>query len=441
MKRPSVPTVAFTLAAALLVGGGAGVVGAAERDTTAAGGRAATASVRASPVDPLTKGMTKTQEQLRRAPGDWVAWAALGAAYVQQGRITADPTYYPKAQGALDRSLRLNGTENYQAMAGLGALAAARHDFAGALSWAQRASRVDPYNASVYGVMGDALVELGRYPEAFRAIQRMVDLKPGLSSFARASYTWELRGDIPAARAALQRALQDAGTAADTAYARYYLGELAWNSGDLAGASEQYAAGLAADPSYLPLLQGRAKVAAARGQTDAAIRDYTTVISRVPQPLYVIELGELYQSLGRRQDAARTYDLVRAESRLFTANGVNVDLELALFDADHGDPAAGLRAARAEWGRRHSVFVADALGWALHSAGQDREALGYARTAQRLGTRNAMLYYHLGTIEKSLGMMAAARTHLGAALRTNPHFSPLQAPLAERALKGLGAGG
>lgn len=438
MRRPTQLALVFALAVALLAGGGTGVLGRSGPVTARPFDRAVALSGAAASVDAMTRSMTATQARLRRLPSDWTSWAALGAIYVQQGRITADPTYYPKAQGALDRSLRLNGTDNYQAMAGLGALTAARHDFAGALTWTQKASRINPYNASVYGVMGDALVELGRYPEAYQAIQRMVNLKPGLSAFARASYTWELRGDIASARAALQRALQDAGTPADTAFARYYLGELAWNSGDRAGAGEQYAAGLAADPSYLPLVAGRAKVAATRGQTEAAIRDYTTVISRVPQPLYVIELGELYQSLGRRQDAARSYELVRAEERLFTANGVNVDLELALFEADHGDPAVGLRAARAEWGRRQSVFVADALGWALHATGRDREALGYARTALRLGTRNASFYYHLGMIEKSLGMTAAARVHIGAALAINPHFSPLYAPLAKRTLQELG---
>lgn len=440
MRRPTQLALVFALAVALLAGGGAGVLGRSGPATARPFDRAVAAAGAAASVDAMTKSMTATQARLRRLPSDWTSWAALGAIYVQQGRITANPTYYPKAQGALGRSLALHATGNYLAMAGMGALAAARHDFAGALTWTQKASRINSYNASVYGVMGDALVELGRYPEAFQAIQRMVNLKPGVSSFARASYTWELRGDIGAARSVMGRALQDASTPSDAAFARYYLGELAWNSGDLVTAGAQYAAGLAADPSYLPLLQGRAKVAAARGQTEAAIRDYSTVVSRLPQPQYVIELGELYQSLGRNEDAARSYALVRAEQRLFAANGVNVDLELALFDADHGDTAAGLRAARAEWGRRHGVLVADALGWALHRAGRDREALGYARTALRLGTRNAMFDYHLGTIEKALGMTVAARAHLDAALSINPYFSPLRVPLAKRALTELGGG-
>lgn len=437
MRRPVVLAATFLLAAALLLGG---VLGLMRAGSTGAAAPSTTEAAADKPVvDATGTGMTTLQAQLRRTPDNWSAWAALGSRYVQQGRITADPTYYPRAQAAFERSLRLQTRDNFSAMAGMGALAAARHDFAAALSWSQRAIRINAYDANGYGVAGDALVELGRYPEAFRAFQRMADLRPGLSSFARASYAWELRGDIAQARAALERALRAASTPADVAFGRYYLGELAWSTGDLVAASEQYAAGLVADPLYLPLLQGRAKVAAARNQTEAAIRDYTDLVSRVPQPQYLIELGDLYTSLGRAADARASYDLVRAEQKLLTANGVNADLELALFDADHGDAAAALTAARAEWAKRRSIHVADALAWALHRVGRDGEALTYARKATQLGMRSARIYYHLGMIENALGQRTAARADLTRALEFNPHFSTVEAPIARRVLAGLKA--
>jgi Flp pilus assembly protein TadD len=123
---------------------------------------------------------------------------------------------------------------------------------------------------------------------------------------------------------------------------------------------------------------------------------------------------------------------------LAKASGVATDLETALFAADHGDKPAALRAARAEWARRHSVHVADALAWALHANGRDVEALTYARRANGLGYRNAMFRYHQGMIEKSLGRAADARRDLAAALRLNPDFSALHAPLAKAALTSLG---
>jgi Flp pilus assembly protein TadD len=123
---------------------------------------------------------------------------------------------------------------------------------------------------------------------------------------------------------------------------------------------------------------------------------------------------------------------------LAKASGVATDLETALFAADHGDKAQALRAAQAEWARRHSVHVADALAWALHVNGRDAEALGYAKLANGLGYRSALFRYHLGMIEKSLGRTADARRDLAAALRLNPDFSFLHAPRAKAALASLG---
>ena len=64
---------------------------------------------------------------------------------MQEARVTADPTYYPKAEGVLDRSLeRCTRSDNEGALVGMAALAAARHDFAGALRYGERARAVNP---------------------------------------------------------------------------------------------------------------------------------------------------------------------------------------------------------------------------------------------------------------------------------------------------------
>src|SRR4029453_11897536 len=126
------------------------------------------------PAGTLRSVIVSLQDRVRTLPTDWRSFADLGLAYVQQARITADPSYYPKAEGVLERSLALNGDGNVDALTGMAALSAARHDFSGALAWGERAKAVNPYNANAYAVVGDALVELGRYPEAFAAFQRMI---------------------------------------------------------------------------------------------------------------------------------------------------------------------------------------------------------------------------------------------------------------------------
>jgi tetratricopeptide (TPR) repeat protein len=395
----------------------------------------------AAPTPPrngLEAAIHRAQERLRLRPADDHSWAELGQAYVQQARITSDPSYYPKAEQALRRSLRLRPAENTAAMVGLGALANARHDFRAARDWGRRAEAVDRYNGAVYGVLTDALTQLGDYPGAEAAAQRMLDLQPGLSSFTRAAYVFEQRGDIAAARSALTRALAEATAPADIAFCRLHLGDLAFDNGDPKAASEQYQQGLTAAPETVALLAGRARATAALGRTEQALRDLATVVERAPLPEYVLEHAELLDSLGRPEQARGQYRLLASIQRLFTVNGVLDDLGAAQIEADHGSPATAVRLARAEWARRHSVLVADALAWALHRAGDDRQALSYAKQADRLGWRNAGFAYHRGMIELGLGDRRAARRDLDRALRINPHFSRLHAPRAAAALASLG---
>jgi Flp pilus assembly protein TadD len=152
----------------------------------------------------------------------------------------------------------------------------------------------------------------------------------------------------------------------------------------------------------------------------------------------VIALGDLYTAAGQPEQADRQHALVHAEEQLFRANGVDIDLELALFDAAHGDPAGALAAARDEWAKRQSVHVADAYAWALHADGRDAEAAVNARKAMALGYRNASFAFHAGMIQLVRGDRAEARRLLSEALRINPHFSIQYSPLARATLTTIG---
>ncbi|GAC1440634.1 MAG: tetratricopeptide repeat protein [Mycobacteriales bacterium] len=381
------------------------------------------------------------QATLRKNPRDFAAWGNLGLLYVQQAKITVDPTYYPKAEGALKRSFALNTKDNYEAMAGEAALQSGLHNFEAARSYAKRGIAINGYESTLYGALGDALTQLGRYSEAAAAIQRMNDLKPGPPAFTRASYVFELRGDIPNARGALKRAYDDAVDPSDKAFAAYYLGELDFNyGGHYADALSVLQPELAQDPTNSTLLQGQARAEAAMGSTDQAVRDYSAVVAAVPQPQYVLELGELYQSLGRAKEADTQYSLFRTEEDLFRANGVTLDVEPTLFEADHGSPQKALEYAVAGWKVRPFLEMADAYGWALYRNHRYAEALQWSDRALRTGwTNNALFRYHRGMIQKELGHRAAARQDLHAALAGSPAFNLLQAPIARKALTSLTA--
>ena len=162
-------------------------------------------------------------------------------------------------------------------------------------------------------------------------------------------------------------------------------------------------------------------------------------MQRLPLVEYIVELGELYQATGRTDLARQQWAVARASAALARANGVVTDLEIAVFDADHGSPCDALKAARAEWARRQSILSADALGWALHAAGHDQPALHYARLATRLGTQDARLIFHRGAIEAAVGADTDARAHLEQALRLDDGVAPLRDRQARQLLKTIGS--
>lgn len=380
------------------------------------------------------------ETEVERLPTNHDAWAELGSRYVEQARLTADPVYYMKGEEAFARSLDLQPVDNFTALTGQASLAASRHDFAAALQLADEALAINDYAGAAYAVKTDALVELGRYEQARAALQRMFELRPaGVSGLTRASYALELQGDVAGARVALQRALEVANSPADQAFAHYYLGELAWNSGDVAAARQAYEAGLAADPRSLPARAGIAKTMAATGDVAGAIEQYEQVVVRLPQPEFLVQYGELLEATGQTKAAEEQYGVVRAMQQLYAANGQDVDTELAVFEADHGMPAEALASAeRAYRTRPDAIFTQDAYAWALHAVGRSQEALPIARQAVRTGLPLPNLYYHLGVIAAAAGEPQAAKAALTTALQLNPTFSPLHAPRAERLLQSLG---
>ncbi|MET9409973.1 tetratricopeptide repeat protein [Streptomyces sp. NPDC002935] len=385
----------------------------------------------------LDASITSLQAHLRTQPKDFGGWSTLGLAYVEQARTKGDPSRYPQAQEALDRSLKLRPDYD-PALAGRAALAAARHDFTGALKYADLALKQNPYSERALSSRIDALVELGRYDEASKAADLADSRRPGVPVFTRYAYVHELRGDVKTARRVLRQALATATSRGDVSYVATALGQLAWSQGEYDSALTYYARALAADDSYLPALEGRARAQAAQGDRAAAIKGMEQVVQRYPLPQPLVELGELYEARGKAGDAQKArdqYTLVNAWVALARANGVDADLDTALAAADHGDDKAALKAARAEWARRHTVHTADALAWALHVSGHDKEALPYARRATATGYRNASFLYHRGVIEQATGHTEKARTTLAAALDLNPGFSPLGAREARTALK------
>jgi tetratricopeptide (TPR) repeat protein len=446
-----VAVLAVTLLAGLLVG----------RFLVAGGGGGATPPLTPAATDAAAT-VARLQDELRRRPGEPRLLTQLGVAYVTRARETADPSFYTKAAGVLERAGEL-APRDAATMTARGLLDLGRHDFRAAYAWGGKALRANPDATEAYGVVFDALVELGRYDAAVAVAQAMVDRKPTQGSLARASYARELLGDSAGALTAMtQAAAAGSGSAGDRAYVQTLIGNLHLGAGRLPQAEAAYRRALDGLPGYGPTRLARhqdhgipegdqvgqrgdaqaalaevglAQVRAARGDLAGAAALLEPAATRLPLPATVALLGDVRAVQGDTDAATAQYQLVRAIERLNQANGVAVDLELARFEADHArdkgaDPARAVAMARRAMAERPTVFAADALGWALRQAGRVREALPHAKAAVRLGTRDALLWYHLAATEADLGMTAAARRDLATAFAINPYLTVRDRPAA-----------
>ncbi|MQY15200.1 hypothetical protein SRB5_53790 [Streptomyces sp. RB5] len=365
-------------------------------------------------------------------PDDPYVWAQSGRAEIEEARTTLDAGRLDAADRALRRSLRLDPTDNYAAVVGRGMLANARHAFDGGRRFALRATRMAPDRAEGYGVLADAEIQLGHYGAARTSVQRMLDLAPSTASWARAAYDLETHGRTSDARIALERAEEAAGTADEKAFAAYRLGELAWARGDVTGAEAGFRRALDAVKGHPYAESGLARVEAARGRTDKALKRYGRLVGRTPAPQFLLEALELRVAAGQgRGESLRA--ALDAQLRLQRAGGGAVDPHLALYAADFGDPDVAVELVRREAKRSRGVIVADAYGWALYRAGRTEEAAEQARAAGRTGWDNALFLYHRGVIEAELGEAEGVR-RVERALEVNPNFSPYHRERAEELL-------
>jgi tetratricopeptide (TPR) repeat protein len=415
----------------------------------------------ADPGAPTGDSVADYQRAVRAAPGSGAAYAGLGEAYLARGRESGDPGLYTRAERAFDAALRRE-PDHLGALIGTGTLAGLRHGFAEQLRIGRRAVRQGPQLARPYTVVADAQIELGRYEAAAATIQRLVDRKPGLASYARASYFRELSGDQAGAVEAMRLAASAGGTPENVAYVQALLGDLELARGRVVAARAAYTAALRSLPGYPAGLVGLARVDASGGDPGRAAVRLRGAAERLPLPRTLTLLAEVERALGNDADARAALAAARAQMAVIggeaaqaaaaaeasrggpaqasqggaaeasrggpawpaAAPQVLPDAEAVLFAADHGSPAAAVRLGRRVWRSAPSVRSADALGWALVRAGRPRAGYAFARRALRLGSRDPLFRLHAGVAAGEAGLAAPAARHLAVAARGRAALSP-----------------
>jgi tetratricopeptide (TPR) repeat protein len=372
--------------------------------------------------------------QVEEGVGGADTHALLAGAYLQRVRETGDVSLYRRADEALRGISGNAAVENAR-----GTLALARHDFRGGLRHGLAARRLAPEIVQPLNVINDAQVELGRYGDASRTLQTMMDLKPNLAAYSRVSYFRELHGDLDGADQAMRLAVSAGGEAPENvAFVQSLVGSLEFDRGHLDAAGLAYRRALSSLPTHAAARRGLGRVDAARGDLPAALREQRAVAGRPSaSPEDVIALLETEMAAGDPTAARGTLAHVRRLLEAEAARGVGNSNERALIEADYGDPRAAVALGRRGWAHAPSVTSADALGWAYTRAGDPVRGLAWARRALSIGSVDRHFLYHAGVAARDAGRPRPARRWLTRAVGGNPRFSPLHGPRAERALRGL----
>ena len=373
-----------------------------------------------------------------RSAGDYTQLAGL---YLQRARETADNGDLVRAEEKARHSIELRSGRNAPAFGVLASSLLAQHRFAEALQVAQRLVAMDSSSIAARGLLGETQFESGRYEEAGRMLGTIATYSRDLSVAPRLARWHELHGRPEQARRLLRVAREEArGRHAmpkeQLAWFHLRLGDLALRYGHLGEAERELRGGLRVSPGDYRLLGTMARLEAARHRWPSAIRYGEQAIAYALDPTTLGVVGDAYAAAGDQVKAEEYYRTMEV-AVLHQPGPFHRAWSLFLLDHDRDVPRV-LAKVREEIRTRPDIYGYDLLAWALHKSRRHREAGAAMTRALALGTRDAMLFYHAGMIERALGHNAAAGRHFRAALEANPYWHPLQPAQARLLLDSMG---
>ncbi len=376
-------------------------------------------------------------QKLRAQPTEAARWISLGDALAQEQRDSANPTFYDHAERAYQTAHTLQ-PQLAPALTGLAWVAGGRHQFPQSIDWAQQAIAVDAENATACGILGDAALELGHYDEALDHYQKMMDLRPDLSSWSRGAHLLWITGNKSKATWLMERALKaGAPFAENTAWCRAKLAMMHFSDGALKPAAQVLEPAIQAGSKNIHVLLAAGRIATALGDVGTARAHYATILTSGPQHDALCALGDLCAAEGHAEEAETYFTQVETLHQQHLATAVHDHMAMAKFYADHERNLVEALRLGEQAKLTQNVLEADVLAWVYLKNHDLPHAVETMKRALRQHTPDAEMEYHAGCIAAAAGDTNSATRHLQAALSYNPQFSISQAPLAVKALADL----
>jgi tetratricopeptide (TPR) repeat protein len=372
------------------------------------------------------------QASIKKNPDDEKSLLALAALFIQEARITGNYVYYDMAAMKYINTVLNKDSSNFTALIYKSLIYLSQHHFADGLATAEKAQKINPYNAFVYGIIVDGNVEMGNYTAAVENSDKMISIRPDLRSYSRISYLREIYGDYPGAIEAMKMAVQ-AGAPGDeaTEWSRIQLGRLYENTGELKYAEMHYTIALQERPSYAYALAGMARIAQGSKDYNKAIAYYLKADSLVTDYAFKEELADVYLLADQKEKAGviskQVIDGMNKDAQLGQENesiGHYADRELAYAYLKINNYDKALEHALLEYNRRpENIDVNETVAWVYYKKGDYSKALSYINTALKTHCKNPTLLCRSGLIYARAGQKDLAKATLQEALKNNPNIS------------------
>jgi tetratricopeptide (TPR) repeat protein len=386
-------------------------------------GFAQTASSTADPsLSPAERGIAQAQKLIDKNPRDFEAYNALALALSRRARETSDVKFYAMAEDALEKSYAIS-PDNFEGKRIHVWLLLGKHEFAAALAEAKVLNRRLPDDVMVYGFLVDSNAELGNYPDAEKAAQWMLDLKPGnMPGLTRAAYLRELFGDVDGSLELMNMAYESTAPSEveDAAWILTQMAHLKLTEGKTDEAETLCQRALTAFPGYHYALANLAKVRIQQKRYPDAVALLQQRYQSAQHAENLYDLAEALQLAGQTGEANKDFAEFEQKSIAESVRADNSNRELIFYYADHANqPAKALEVAQNEFARRHDVFTLDAYAWALHVNGQNLEARKQIDTALAVGIRDPKLLSHAAAIADAQGDHLAAQKYMSQVAEVN----------------------
>jgi len=362
----------------------------------------------------------KLTAELKTKPTEAKALLQLAKVFMQEARVTGDYTYYNQAALDMINSVLAKDAQNFDATCLKAMVLLSQHRFADGKALAMQGMQMNPYNSFIYGLLIDANVELGDYPEAIKMADKMVSIRPDIRSYSRVSYLREIHGDVPGSLEAIKMAVS-AGFPGneDIEWARMVQAHLLEDSGKIDEAEQVYKLALTERPNYPFALAGLGKIARYRKDYPGAIAYYEQAKAVMSDASFFEELIDLYR-LNNQPDqsatcAKATIDAVSAdntEGAKKQEGGHFAERQLAFLYLKTNQLDKALEFAQIDQQRRpKNIDACEMLAWVLYKKGDVAQAATFLPTMRGTNSQNPELLVKSGLI-----MVANGQKEQGAAL-------------------------